>query len=109
VCDDRDPHDEEAEMAVAVIQDWVEQETERSTAGYDAISEQLMAQEPIDGLHFHCGGFTGNGFRIFEVWESFPHYERFIAERLMPIVQGLDGDSTPPALTTYELHAFVSP
>jgi hypothetical protein len=97
-------------MAVAVIQDWIEPETERSTAGYDAISAQLMAQGvPVDGLHFHCGGFTGSGFRIFEVWETFPHFERFLADRLMPIIQELDGDSTPPTLTTYVVHAFMTP
>lgn len=96
-------------MAVAVIQEWIEPETERSTSSYDAISAKLMAQDaPIDGLRFHCAGFTGNGFRIFEVWESLEQFERFIAERMMPLLVSADA-RTPPTVTSYELHAVVTP
>ena len=96
-------------MAVAVIQDWLEPETERSTTNYDAISAKLMAEsEPIEGLHFHCAGYTGNGFRIFEVWESFSHFERFVAQRLMPLMATGGRDAEPPAVTSYELHAFMA-
>jgi hypothetical protein len=97
-------------MAVAVIQDWVEEETERSTRNYDAISERLMAQEPVDGLIVHTAGFTGNGFRIYEVWETKGHYDRFLADRLMPMLMDVEqGDPTPPQVTTYELHNVVTP
>jgi len=64
---------------VAVVQDWVEEETDRSTTNYDAISERLQAEDqPPAGLLVHTAGFTGNGFRIFEVWESREDYERFV-------------------------------
>ena len=97
-------------MAVAVIQDWIEPETNRSTSNYDDISEKLMAQDdPIDGLHFHCAGFTGNGFRIFEVWESLSDYERFVSDRLMPLMQSSGAGGEQPTVTSYELHAFVTP
>ena len=34
-------------MPVAVVQDWVEEETDRSTVNYDAISERLGAMEGV--------------------------------------------------------------
>jgi hypothetical protein len=97
-------------MAVAVVQDWVEEETDRSTANYDAISERLQAQDqPPAGLLVHTAGFTGNGFRIFEVWESREDYERFLNERLMPLIQEVaSGDEREPQQTVYELHGFMA-
>jgi hypothetical protein len=96
-------------VAVAVVQDWIEEETDRRTTNYDAITEKLMAQGPIDGLRVHTAGFTGNGFRIFDVWDSKEQFDRFTADRLMPLVMEQDGDPTPPTLTVYELHNLVVP
>jgi hypothetical protein len=97
-------------MAVAVVQDWAEEETDRSTENYDAISERLRAQSsPSSGLLVHTAGFTGHGFRIFEVWESREDFERFTQEVLMPIVSEIAGsDSRMPDLTVYELHDFLA-
>jgi hypothetical protein len=97
-------------MAIAVVQDWVEEETDRSTTNYDAISERLQAQdEPPAGMLVHTAGFTGTGFRIFEVWESREDYERFLNERLMPLVREVSsGDDRDPQQTVYELHNFMA-
>ena len=96
-------------MAVAIIQDWLEPETERSTVNYDAISAKLMQQEPPDGIHVHSAGFTGNGFRIYEIWESKEHYDRFLEDRLMPLVMEQEGSNpTPPTVTVYELHNVIT-
>jgi hypothetical protein len=94
-------------MAVAVVQDWIEEETDRRTTNYDAITEKLMEQGPIDGLRVHTAGFSGNGFRIFEVWDSKEQFDRFLADRLMPLVMQQGGDPTPPTLTFYELHNLL--
>jgi hypothetical protein len=97
-------------MAVAVIQDWVEEETERSTENYDAIIERLEGQGPVDGLIVHTAGFTGAGFRIFEVWETKGDFDRFRSERLMPMLLEVEsGDPTPPQVTVYELHNVIRP
>jgi hypothetical protein len=97
-------------VAVAIIQDWIEPETDRSTVNYDAVSEKLMAQdEPIDGLLVHSAGFTGSGFRILEIWESRAHYDRFISDRLMPLLVAQEGDPTPPTIMEYELHSLLVP
>jgi len=98
-------------VAVAVIQDWLEEESDRSTTNYDAVSAKLaQQQEPIDGLIVHTAGYTGTGFRIFEVWESQAHFDRFLGERLMPLLMAQEGtNSTPPTLTAYELHNVMTP
>jgi hypothetical protein len=94
-------------MPFAVVQDWVGEETDRSTRTYDAIHERLMNSGPLDGFLLHTAGFTGRGFRVFEVWESREQYERFVEERLMPIVrEASPSDSPPPEVTIYELHGF---
>lgn len=95
-------------MPVAVVQDWIEEETDRSTSNYDAIHERLMDSGPIEGFLLHTAGFTGRGFRVFEVWETREQYDRFVEQRLMPIVREISpSDSRPPELTVYELHGFV--
>jgi hypothetical protein len=57
----------------------------------------------------HTAGFTGHGFRIFEVWESREDYERFFSERLMPLIQDVaPADDRQPQQTIYELHGFMA-
>ena len=97
-------------MAVAIVQDWIEEETDRSTRNYDAISERLQAQGPVDGLIVHTAGYSGAGFRIFEVWETKGHFDRFLGERLMPILKDVEGGrSDASQLTVYELHNVIVP
>jgi hypothetical protein len=96
-------------MAVAIVQDWVEEETDRSTTNYDAISARIMAQDAPAGMLVHAAGFTGNGFRIFEVWESRADFDRFVEQTLTPILQEIAGaDDRRPQLTSYELHGFIA-
>jgi hypothetical protein len=97
-------------MPVAMIQDWVG--GGHDTANYDAITKLMGVQEnPPDGLIFHTAGFLPDGtFRIFDVWESGGHFERFAQDRLMPAVKEVVGsegaDANPPTTTMYELHGF---
>jgi hypothetical protein len=97
-------------MPVAVVQDWIEAETDRSTTNYDAVSERLQALgAPPSGMLVHTAGFTGNGFRIFEVWESREDFERFLNDVLMPIVQDIaPSDDRQPQTTVYDLHNFIA-
>ena len=97
-------------MAVAVVQDWIEPVTEHSTESYDRITDRLGAKDdPPTGLLMHSAGHTGNGFRIFEVWESQSDFDMFMVERLMPVLMESTGAlSTPPQLTIYELHNYIA-
>jgi hypothetical protein len=99
-------------MAFAFVQDFPSAAGETSTSNYDAIHSAIMqkASDPA-GLIIHTAGFTGEGFRIFEVWESREQCEKFMAEVVMPTVmqvtQGNPG--APPATMAYELHNILRP
>ena len=99
-------------MAYAFVQDFASGPEETGTSNYDAIHNAIMqkASEP-EGLIIHTAGFTGEGFRIFEVWESREQCERFMNEVVMPTVmevtQGSPG--APPTTTLYELHNMFRP
>jgi hypothetical protein len=96
-------------MPVAYVQEF-DTGGDRSTTNYDAIAGRLNAQGVPEGAIFHTAGFTEDGrFRIFDVWESKEHLQRFLQERLMPIVQEVTaGQDVPqPREETYELHDFI--
>jgi hypothetical protein len=100
-------------MAVAIIQDWIEQETDRSTANYDEVDRRLTERRvQPEGFVMHAAGFTGNGFRIIEIWDSREQWERFYEDHVLPMVRevaGSDERASAPELTVYELHNLIVP
>jgi hypothetical protein len=98
-------------MPVAVVQEWREPETDRSTTNYDALNARLGVDEnPPNGLIIHTAGFFGQGFRIFDVWESAADFERFMQDRLLPLINEIAGADAPqPDTKIYELHSVVKP
>ena len=48
---------------------------------------QGYAGEPIEGLIIQVGGAADDGMRIISIWESKADHDRFIAERLHPVLQ----------------------
>src|SRR3954451_6590222 len=100
-------------MPVAIIQDWVEEETERSTANYDEIDRRLHERGVApEGFIMHAAGYTGHGFRIIEIWESREQFDRFYEDHVMPTVREIarsEDDTRPPQLTVYELHNLIVP
>ena len=48
---------------------------------------QGYAGEPIDGLIVQVGGTANDGMRIISIWESKADHDRFITERLHPVLQ----------------------
>ena len=99
-------------MAFAFVQDFPSGAEETSTSNYDAIHSAIMqkASDPA-GLIIHTAGFAGDGFRIFEVWESREQCEKFMTEVVMPTVMEVTrgNPGAPPATTTYELHNMLLP
>ena len=102
-------------MAVAYIQEF--EIVDRSTANYDAVAERVR-DDPIDGLVLHTAGFDddGNVFRIFDVWESREHADRFLAERVQPLIDAgpqtfpnPDAFRPPTREAFYELHDVMRP
>ncbi len=99
-------------MAVALVQDFPAGANETSTSNYDAIHAAIMQKvsDPT-GLIIHTAGFTGERFRIFEVWESREQCERFMNEVVIPTVREVTHGrpAAPPTTTTYELHNMLRP
>ncbi len=99
-------------MAVVYVQEFAVEDGNWSTANYDFAKEQIGG-DAIDGLIVHTAGFDKDAgvFRIMDVWESQAQAERFIAERVQPLMQqGLEAlpdpeNATPPTREAfYELH-----
>jgi hypothetical protein len=102
-------------VAVAYLQEFQIQGGDTSTTNYDAVVAALDLQEAPDGLLIHTAGFDHDAgvFRIFDVWETREHGEKFINERLNPIIEPMAQDAAqradatfpPPSRETwYELH-----
>jgi hypothetical protein len=101
-------------LAFAFVQEFKVQDNDRSTTNYDAVSAQLnVANDRPDGAIFHTAGFDDEAgvFRIFDVWETREQGERFLQERLQPIIEELSAnrpDATPPDRQGwYELHDLL--
>ena len=106
-------------MAVAYVQEFKILNGDTSTANYDAVSAALNVQSPPEGMLIHTAGFDLDAgvFRIFDVWESREQGEKFMNEKLNPIVEPMvakameSGDETfaPPSRETwYDLHDSMS-
>lgn len=97
-------------MAVAYIQEF--EIRDRSTENYDFVADKV-GKGPFEGLIAHTAGFDEDErvFRIFDIWETKEHAERFLAEHIQPLIE--EGPSAFPnpdsfAMPTrdgfYELH-----
>src|SRR5262245_19495427 len=99
-------------MAVAFVQEFaIEPGGDRTTTNYDAIQERLGTRgNPPEGGIFHSAGFDEEAgvFRIFDVWETREHAQRFLEERVLPIVQEVmasrENAGPPERQYFYELH-----
>lgn len=102
-------------MAFVYIQEFEYEDW--STANYDWAREQI-GDSPIDGLIVHTAGFDTDAkvFRIMDVWESREQADRFIEERVRPMMEQRaealpdPSNATPPTReTSYELHDVSVP
>ena len=101
-------------MAIAYLQEFEIKDGDTSTANYDAVAAALDLSDAPDGLLIHTAGFDHDAgvFRIFDVWETRAHGEKFIGDRLTPIIESMAGaaaqsgeDFAPPSREGwYELH-----
>jgi hypothetical protein len=104
-------------MPIAFIQEFAIQGGDTSTTNYDAVAAEVGKDEP-DGLLIHTAGFDHDAgvFRILDVWETREQADRFMTERLNPIVERMmeaaqsagDTSFTPPNREGwYELHNTI--
>jgi hypothetical protein len=83
-------------MAIAYVQEFTIKDGDMSTTNYDAVTSALNLQEAPDGMLIHTAGFDHNAgvFRIFDVWETREQGEKFIKERLNPIIEPMAAAAT---------------
>jgi len=102
-------------VATAFIQEFTIVDGDTSTTNYDAVTAKLDLQGAApQGLLLHSAGFDHDAgvFRIFDVWETRADGERFMKEKLEPIIESLataaaesGEDFVPPTRESwYELH-----
>jgi hypothetical protein len=102
-------------VAIAYIQEFEIQDGDTSTTNYDAVVAALDLKGAPGGLLIHTAGFDHDAgvFRIMDVWQSREDGEKFINERLNPVIEPMmaaavergDTSFTPPTRETwYELH-----
>ena len=56
----------------------------------------VLGDEPIDGMIVHAAGSSERGVYSLDVWESKAQADRFVGERLMPAIQALGIEGGPP-------------
>lgn len=102
-------------MAIAFMQEFTIVDGDTSTTNYDAVVAKLDLQgDAPQGLLLHSAGFDTDAgvFRIFDVWQTREDGERFMRERLEPIIGSMlaaatesGEDFNPPSRESwYELH-----
>jgi hypothetical protein len=106
-------------MPIAYIQEFKIKDGDTSTTNYDAVAAALNLQDAPEGLLIHTAGFDLDAglFRIFDVWETRQHGDKFNNERLGPIVEPMIAAAAenpaanfdPPSRETwYELHDSIN-
>jgi len=101
-------------MAVAFVQEFKVDSSDRSTSNYDAVNERLTREEAPEGLLIHYAGFDEDAgvFRIVNVWDTREQGQRYRDEKVLPIVREVipEGQGAPPNReTAYELHHVAKP
>jgi len=102
-------------VAIAFIQEFTIVDGDTSTTNYDAVVAKLDLEGAApQGLLLHSAGFDHDAgvFRIFDVWETRADGERFMKEKLEPIIESMataaaesGEDFVPPTRESwYELH-----
>ncbi|MDQ6916118.1 MAG: hypothetical protein M3155_09970 [Actinomycetota bacterium] len=76
---------------------------------YEEVREKVRWEENRPkGANFHVCGFEGGAMRIVDIWDSPEDFQRFLDDRLAPIIQeaGFPGE---PEVTFYPVHAVWAP
>jgi hypothetical protein len=102
-------------VAIAFMQEFTIVDGDTRTTNYDAVVAKLdLKGAAPQGLLIHTAGFDHDAgvFRILDVWQTREDGERFMKERLEPIIESMIAaavesgeDFSPPAREGwYELH-----
>lgn len=77
---------------------------------YDALRTKVgWLDTPPEGGRVHVTAFDDDGIRITDVWDSVEDFERFLTDRLAPVMAelGIDGEPTVTFLPLHEAYCPV--
>lgn len=76
-------------MATAVLGHWTGMTREQ----YERAVERINREEEFPaGMLLHTSGFTHDGLRVFDIWESEGHYKQFVQRRIIPALRQVGYD-----------------
>ncbi len=84
------------------------------TEFYDALHTEVGRRSAgsADGLLLHVGRVTGDGFEVFEVWESKEKCDRYFAEVVWPAADAVSSGEAPqgePVMEEFEPRGLIIP
>jgi len=99
-------------MAIVYVEEF-DVGDDRSTTNYDTLNARLnVAADPPKGLIVHSAGFSGDVFRIVDLWETEDDKTRFYEGRVMPMVMQIISETeappSPPRTYSYEAHHVLT-
>ena len=92
-------------MATVMLMHWREATPDQ----YDQARAKVGWDRDVpDGAKLHVSGFSHDGLHVTDVWESEQAFNRFMEQRLAPVIQEL-GIPGQPEVTFYPLHGVFAP
>jgi hypothetical protein len=92
-------------MATVMLMHWREATPDQ----YDQARAKVGWDRDVpDGAKLHVSGFSDDGLHVTDVWESELAFNRFMEQRLAPVIQEL-GIQGQPEVTFYQLHGVFAP
>ena len=92
-------------MATAMYLEW----PGVTLAQYNRVMQVLeLDTKPPAGGNFHVAGFTTDGLRVLDIWDSQQTFETFQKDRLLPAVQKA-GITTQPKVQFFPVHNIYAP
>ena len=73
---------------------------------YENVAGRVVPNQQLpEGCRLHVAGPVDEGWRVFTVWESREHLERFREEKLLPALQetGFEGDAAAQVNPAYRV------
>jgi hypothetical protein len=83
--------------------------TDLTATEYRAVLDELgVENRPDPGIYLHLTTPTDFGFRIVEIWDEQPRFDRFVEQRLVPATKAV-GMERDTKITVTPLHNLFAP
>ncbi len=92
-------------MSTIMLMHWPELSKEH----YEQAQKEVSWERDVpQGAKFHIAWFGEDGFHVLDLWESRQDFERFMDQRVKPVLQKI-GVQGQPQVQYAEAHAVFAP